>query len=418
MLEFYITSLLLRAGFSEQLTRKATDAIILFIIVLIALIVSWVFRRLVVKVLHKIALASSLQWDNLLVEHKVISRFSWFIPIVVISIAAEGFLNPATHLYHLITIGIQIAYIVIYARVIHALLSFCNGLYQLLNKTPGSPYKGLTDALVILTYVISAIFIISVLTNKPILGVLSVLGGLTAVAILVFKDTLLNLTASIQLNATDMVRVGDWIEMSAYGADGDVIETSLNTIRVQNWDKTITTIPTYALVSSSFKNWRGMLQSGGRRIKRCLLIDATSVKFCDDALLKRVEAVEVLSGYLMEKTAEMESHNYLNNIDTEISVLNGRRHTNLGLFRAYIMHYLSNHPLINKEMTFLVRHMPPGPTGLPLEIYVFSNDKVWANYEALQADIFDHLLAAIAEFDLRIFQEPTGSDVRAIKNIG
>jgi len=415
MLELYITSLLLRAGLSEQLTQRATDVIILSIIAAIALIVSWVFRRLLVKVLHNIALASSLEWDNLLVEHKVISRFSWFIPIVVISVAADGFLNPATRLHYLITLAVQLAYIVIFARVIHALLSFCNGLYQLLNKTVGSPYKGLTDALVILTYAISAIVVISVLTNKPILGVLSVLGGLTAVAILVFKDTLLNLTASIQLNATDMVRVGDWIEMSAYGADGDVIETSLNTIRIQNWDKTITTIPTYALVSSSFKNWRGMLQSGGRRIKRCLLIDATSVKFCDDALLKRLETVDILSGYLMEKTAEMESHNYLNKIDTDSSVLNGRRHTNLGLFRAYIIHYLSAHPLINNDMTFLVRHQPPGPTGLPLEIYVFSKDKVWANYEALQADIFDHLLAAISEFDLRIFQEPTGNDVRAIK---
>ncbi len=417
MLELYITSLLLRLGLSEQITQKATEVIILFLIMLITVFVSWGFRRLLVKLVNKAALASPMQWDDLLVTHKVISRFSWFIPIIVIKLTVDSMLNNATNLHHLITLAVRVGYIIIFARVIHALLSFCNGLYRHINKTPGSPYKGLTDALVVLVYIIAAIFITSVLTNKPILGVLSVLGGLTAVAMLVFKDTLLNLTASIQLNATDMIRVGDWIEMQAYGADGDVIETSLNTVRVQNWDKTITTIPTYALVSSSFKNWRGMLQSGGRRIKRSLLIDVTSVKFCDDALLERLEAIEILNDYLMEKTAEMESHNYLQKIDTEASVLNGRRHTNLGVFRAYVMRYLSNHPLINKAMTFLVRHQPPGPTGLPLEIYVFSNDKVWANYEALQADIFDHLLAAIPEFELRVFQEPCGSDVRAIKGL-
>ena len=230
---------------------------------------------------------------------------------------------------------------------------------------------------------------------------------------LVFRDSILGFVAGIQLAANRMVSVGDWIEMPAYGADGDVLEVALTTVKVQNWDKTITTIPTYALISESFKNWRGMSESGGRRIKRSVSIDMSSIKFCDLEMLERFEKIQYISGYIEQKKNELKDFNRAMSVDTA-SLVNGRRMTNIGTFRAYVQAYLQNHPKINKDMTFLIRQLPPTENGLPIEIYVFSNDKVWANYEAIQADIFDHVLAVVPEFDLRVYQNPTGADFRIL----
>lgn len=410
MFEDYLTSLLqqygLRQGTAGALAMMAT----LIGTSTLALVLTTLIRRILVRSVGRWFLASQYKWDDLLVEHRVIYRVSWFIPLLVVAAASSLLFSPSSITSAMVDQGIRIAYVVVLMRLAHSVLAFANALYAHIKKIPASPYQGYTDAAVVIAYIIGTITIAAILTGKSIVGVLSVLGGLTAVTILVFKDTLLNFTASIQLNATDMVRVGDWIEMEKYGADGDVIQTSLNTIRVQNWDKTITTIPTYALVSSSFKNWRGMTESGGRRIKRSLLIDQTSVAFCSKELLEKLGQVEILQDYLMDKTAELESYNYLKKIDTTTSILNGRRQTNLGLFRAYILAYLKNDPKLRPDMTFLVRHKAPTENGLPLEIYVFSRDKIWANYEAIQADIFDHLLAALPEFQLRLFQHPSGAD--------
>ncbi|MFA9407924.1 MAG: mechanosensitive ion channel family protein, partial [Candidatus Dadabacteria bacterium] len=235
------------------------------------------------------------------------------------------------------------------------------------------------------------------------------LGAMAAVLMLIFKDPILGLAAGIQLSANKMVRVGDWIEMPKYGADGDVIDISLTTVKVQNWDKTIITIPTFALVSEGVKNWRGMSESGGRRIKRPIFIDMTSVKFCTLEMIEKFSKIQYLSNYVLDKKKELSDFNEQRNIDNTVLV-NGRRMTNLGTFRAYLVSYLRDHPKINKNLTFLVRQLDPGPTGLPIEIYVFSSDQVWANYESIQADIFDHVLAVIPEFDLRVYQNPTGSD--------
>jgi len=206
-----------------------------------------------------------------------------------------------------------------------------------------------------------------------------------------------------------MVRVGDWIEMPKYGADGDVVDISLTTVKVQNWDKTIITIPTFALVSEGVKNWRGMSESGGRRIKRSIYIDMTSVKFCNKEMTEKFSQIKYLSGYIQNKEKELSEFNSQKNIDDSVLV-NGRRMTNIGTFRAYLVSYLKDHPKINKNLTFLIRQLDPGPNGLPIEIYVFSSDQVWANYEAIQADIFDHILAIIPEFELKVFQNPTGAD--------
>ena len=233
---------------------------------------------------------------------------------------------------------------------------------------------------------------------------------MAAVLMLVFKDTILGFVASIQLSANKMVVPGDWIEMPSHNADGDVLDISLNTVKVQNWDKTITTIPTYALVSESFRNWKGMEESGGRRIKRSVTIDMKSIKFCTPEMIKKFKKIQILHDYIEKKEKELNEHNKKYEIDNSVLV-NGRRMTNIGVFRAYIVSYLHNHPEINNEMTSMVRQLEPTDKGLPLQIYVFSSDKRWVYYEKIQSDIFDHILAVAPEFDLRVFQNPSGYDV-------
>ncbi|MDH3982235.1 MAG: mechanosensitive ion channel family protein, partial [Kiritimatiellaceae bacterium] len=290
-------------------------------------------------------------------------------------------------------------------------------IYHMDNETHRKPIRPLFQALLIVLYLFSAIFIISVLLNKEPWGLFSLLGGLTAVTMLVFKDTILGFVAGIQLGANDMVREGDWIEMPKYGADGDVIEVAVNTVKVRNWDKTISTIPTYALISDSFKNWRGMSESAGRRIKRNICIDMNTVRFADEEMLKKFQSMELLKEYVQKTQSAIDAENAERNIDLSATMVNGRRQTNLGIFRAYLENYLHDNPKIHKGMTFLVRHLQPTPQGLPVEIYVFSADKVWANYEAIQADIFDHILAAIPEFGLSVYQQPSGADFAALKGM-
>jgi miniconductance mechanosensitive channel len=260
------------------------------------------------------------------------------------------------------------------------------------------------------------ILVIAMVVGRSPVVFLSGLGAVTAILLLVFKDTILGFVAGIQIAANDMVRPDDWIEMPKYGADGSVIDVTLNTVKVRNWDKTVTTIPTYALISDSFKNWRGMTESGGRRIKRALHLDMTSIRFCDEEMLDRFKKIQFIREYLERKLEEISRHNRECAVDESVLV-NGRRLTNVGTFRAYIEAYLRNHPMVHQEMTFLVRHLAPTEHGLPIEVYVFSKDQRWAVYESIQADIFDHLLAVVPEFDLRVFQSPTGSDVRSLRTI-
>jgi miniconductance mechanosensitive channel len=228
---------------------------------------------------------------------------------------------------------------------------------------------------------------------------------------LVFKDTILGFVASVQLLRNDMVRRGDWIEVPKFGADGDVIDITVATVKVQNWDKTISMVPTYALISESFKNWRGMSESGGRRIKRAIHIDMNSIELCTPKMLDRFERMELITDYVRERRKEIDEHNRKHGVDSNEHV-NGRHMTNVGTFRAYVVAYLKQNPKVRQDMTFIVRQLPPEATGLPIEIYVFSSDQVWANYEAIQADIFDHLLAVLPEFGLRVYQYPGGADLR------
>jgi len=277
------------------------------------------------------------------------------------------------------------------------------------------PIKSYAQIVKLVVYILGGLMTVAVLTGRSPWVLMSGIGALMAVIILVFRDTILNIVASITITANRLVRVGDWIEAPAFGADGDVIDIALHTVKVQNWDKTITTIPTYKLVETSFKNWRGMSESGGRRIKRAIYIDMNTIQLCDTQMLERFERFELLAEGLRQRRAEVERYNAEHVTDTK-ELINGRRLTNVGTLRAYIIAYLRQHPRIHQDLTFLVRQLAPTSKGLPIEIYVFTRDIEWVKYEEIQADIFDHLLAVMPMFDLRIFQEPTGADFTALRD--
>ena len=257
--------------------------------------------------------------------------------------------------------------------------------------------------------ILGTVIIVGIIINKDTTLLLSGLGAMTAVLLLIFKDTILSLVASIQISSNDLFKVGDWIEAPQFGADGDVVDIALHAVKIQNWDKTISIIPTHKLIDSAFRNWRGMSESGGRRIKRSLFIDMNSIRLCTEELLEKFTHFELLKDYIEQKTKEVADHNKSNSINTA-ELINGRRLTNVGTFRAYIEAYLRNNSKIHPEMTFLIRQLEPTARGLPIQIYVFTNDTDWVRYEGIQADIFDHLLAIIPEFRLKVFQSPTGKD--------
>ncbi|MCB2215510.1 MAG: mechanosensitive ion channel family protein [Desulfobulbaceae bacterium] len=353
------------------------------------------------------------RWDDVLVNHRVIDTVSWFVPLLLMNLSIDALLPEGSAIYLILKRTTLVFFVLVGVLSINTVLSAAGDIARLVKMKRADVLNGFVDAAKIASYIFGAIFVISIFSGMSPWGIISVLGGMTAVTMLVFRDTIVGFVASVQLTATDMVRIGDWVEMPSYGADGDVIGISIHTIRVQNWDKTITTIPTYALVSNSFKNWRGMAESGGRRIKRALMIDINSIRFCDHDLLERFSKIHLLKDYLSAKAKDIEEFNRQHSFPDDPALpINGRRQTNIGVFRAYVIAYLKSLPQVNQEMTFLVRHLAPTEHGLPLEIYVFSKDKRWAHYEAIQADIFDHLLAALPQFDLLVFQNPSGHDMR------
>lgn len=406
-----ILDFFLQMGLAESTALALSYVTITLSIILVVALSHWVVRNILLKSIAHFIQRNNYSWDDPLIKNHFFARISWFVPIVILYLAQDlllpAELAPAAFARRLLLS----AFVVVAVRSIISLLKSIDDIYRTLRKAGAATIRGYIDAAKIITYIVGAIFILAILTNRSPWGLLSVLGGLTAVTMLVFKDTILGFVASIQLSGTDMVRIGDWIEMPSHGADGDVIDISIHCVRVQNWDKTITTIPTYALTANAFKNWRGMSESGGRRIKRAINIDMNSIRFVTDNELEKLSKISLITDYVRAKQLEIEKYNQSHDVDSSV-IINGRRQTNIGIFRAYIIAYLRHHPQINQDMTFLVRHLQPTENGLPIEMYVFSRDKVWANYEAIQADIFDHLLAALPVFDLRIFQTPSGYDFR------
>ena len=415
MTENALMTALRQQGLPEQFIPLITYGSILLLVLLLAGAATWIVRRILLRLIHQVVRGNRLHWDDALVDNHFFQRLSWIVPVVIFHIAQDLLLPPASQGAEILRRLIVCGFVLVGIGSITALLNAVNDIYKSLHRKSGKTIRGYIDAARLVIYVLGSIFLIAVVTDRSPWGLISVMGGLTAVIMLVFRDSILGFIASIQLTGTDMIRVGDWIEMPSYDADGAVIEISIHSVRVRNWDKTITTIPTYALISKSFKNWRGMSESGGRRIKRSLHLDMTSIRFLDDKELEKLAGIQLISEYIKTRQGEIQQYNEKHNVNTSM-IINGRCQTNAGIFRAYVEAYLRHNPKVHKDMTFLVRQLEPGPDGLPLQIYVFSNDQAWARYEAIQADIFDHLIAALPQFDLRIFQQPSGYDFRGCSN--
>jgi miniconductance mechanosensitive channel len=406
-----IRNTLLGFDMDPTLVKYLSTIIMILIIALICFVANFITKQVVIRIITRIVTRTKFQWDNMLVDRHVFRKLSHMVPAIIIYFFAPTFPDYR----HLIEKG-AIAYsIIVGLAVINSLLNALNDIYQTYEISKVKPIKGYIQVIKIITITLGIILVIANMMGKNPLLLLSGIGALSAVLLLVFKDSLLGLVAGIQLTANDMVRVGDWIEMPKYEADGDIIDISLNTVKVQNWDKTITMIPSYALISDSFKNWRGMQNSGGRRIKRSLFIDTNSISFCTDEMIEKFKNIHYISDYITNREREIAEFNANKNINRSNPV-NGRALTNIGVFRAYISNYLQNHPGISQEMTLMVRQLAPTEHGLPLEIYAFTNDIRWAVYETVQSDIFDHLFAVAAEFELRLFQNPSGHDFKTLAN--
>jgi miniconductance mechanosensitive channel len=383
------------------------------LLVLLAILADLLTRRLLVRVLARIVRASPMKWDDALLERGVIERLAHVVPALVIY-AGIALLPLLPEALVRVTRNVAVAYIVLtLALAIGLLLSTINALYEKRDpaKARARPIKGYLQMMQMAVYLFAVVLIVAALIDRSPLLLLSGLGAMTAVLMLVFRDTLMSLVAGVQLSSHDMLRVGDWIEMPQLNADGDVIDIALHTVKVQNWDKTITSIPTHRLISESFRNWRGMSESGGRRIRRALLLDQGTVHFLEPEERERLRRFAVIDDYLAKKREELDAWN-ATLIASGRDPVNTRRVTNLGTFRAYVEAWLRANPRVRQDMTLLVRQLAPGPCGLPLEIYCFTATTAWAEYEAIQADIFDHLLAILPEFGLRVWQQPGGGDLR------
>ena len=394
-----------------------------------------VTRRVFLGLVHRLASRTRSTWDNRIIDRRVFHQLAnvapalvtyagigWALgvgPDVLADASAAGL--QSTNWETLMLAGVTLVRRVSLAWVMVAvtmavgsLLNALNDIYAETYAEAGNrPIKGYLQVISLFVYVAAGVVVISILADRSPVVFLSGLGALTAVLMLVFRDTILSLVASVQIMSNDMIRIGDWLEMPQANADGDVIDIALHTVKIQNWDKTISAIPTHKFISESFKNWRGMSESGGRRMKRAIHLDMNSIHFLSDEEVARLSRFEFLHDYLRAKRKDLEVANAREVAGDDV-IPDRRRLTNVGTFRAYVRHYLSGHPKIHQGMTLLVRQLQPGAQGLPLEIYCFSNDTNWANYEGLHADIFDHLIAILPEFGLKAFQEPSGGDLKVL----
>lgn len=400
-----LNEIFLNLDFLELYARLTAVLLTFVAIVIVAVIVLWITKLIVIRIIHKLVRNSKTEWDDYLLKRKVFQSASHLTSALVFYYSSNFSEIPeVTSFIAMIT---NIYFVIIFVRVVSGVLKASNDIYLTTPFAATRSIKGYIQLAMILVYFIAGIFIIAAVFHQSPLVLLGGLSAIAAVLLLIFKDTILGLVASIQLSANKMLKPGDWIEVPKHNANGTVVDISLNTVKVQNGDKTISTIPTYSLIADSFINWSGMEESDGRRIKRSINIDMKSVRFCDEQMLEKYRQFRLISNYVVEKEKEISDYNKNLGIENDL-VPNGRRQTNLGIFRKYLEEYLKSNPKINQDMTLLVRHLQPAETGLPIEVYLFSKDKQLNEYEGIQADIFDHILAVIPEFDLRVFQSSSG----------
>jgi len=396
-------------GLNEEYIQIVADYSVFIIVLIIAIVAYIITRKIILGIVHHLTKKSKTQWDDVLLEKKFFSKVSYFIPAYIIFAATPLVLVDFPQTVFIIQSALKIYMIIVLIMSVNAFLNAVVSIYEDFEVSRKKPIKGYIQVVKIIIVSIGIIAIIASLFGKNPLHIVGGLGAFTAVLLLVFKDPILGFVGGIQLSANNMLQAGDWIAMPKYGVDGTVTDIALTTVKVQNWDKTISTIPTYSLISDSFKNWRGMEESGGRRIKRSINLDMNSIKFATPEMLEKFKKFAFIEKYIEEKKLELDEFNKQHNFDDNILV-NGKRQTNIGIFRAYLVYYLKNNPNINTKLTFLIRQLHPTEKGLPLEIYVFSKVQEWAKYEGIQSDIFDHVMAVIPEFDLKVFQSPSGAD--------
>ena len=410
----WLEALAEKSGVPEAYHGLVYHVLLLLVLGLVGYLSNWVAKRVIVRTIHRITSRTRVKWDDQLSERGVFVRLSHLVPGVILYHGVLLFPSEGLSVW-LQRVALSYIGLCVVASL-HALLNGLQDIYRSM-QTAAKPITGYVQTVQLLIWLGAGIYTVATLLGRSPMGFLTGLGALSAIMMLVFRDTILGLVAGVQLTANDMVRLGDWIEMPKYGADGDVIDITLHSVKIRNFDQTITTIPAHALIADSFKNWRGMQEAGGRRIKRSLMIDLHTVKFCDAALLNKLETSQVVKDYIRSRREEIEKWNKTQGVDMSCPI-NGRRITNLGSFRAYIEGYLKNHPKIHKTgLVFLVRQMEPTDKGVPLELYVFTTDTRWIHYEGIQADIFDHLIAAAPWFELSLYQAPSGHDLRQLKLI-
>ena len=407
-----IQELLGKWGVVSNNPNLLLSAVHLIIVLIICFLVYLITKKVLLKLVNKLSNRTKTTWDDKLVESHFFKKLAVIIPIIILLNSLIFVFKPFPEVHAVIKKILEVILVINFGAII---IAFINAMQKILKDKPSlrdKPLNSYSQLIKIIILIIFGIIIFSILTGKTPLFFITAMGAMSAIVLLIFKDTILGFVGSIQLATNDMVRIGDWITMEKYGADGNVEEINLATIKVQNFDKTITTIPTYSLISDSFKNWRGMEEANGRRIKRAINIKIDSINFCSKESLDRFKEIKLIQSYLQEKEIELSQYNKDNNLES--NKVNGRNLTNIGVFRKYVELYLHSHPMVNHNMTCMVRQLSPTEKGLPIEIYAFSKDKEWVNYENILADIFDHILAIVTSFELEVFQSPTGSDFSKI----
>ena len=408
----WFIGILQNAGFSDTLAKWTGEFTMLILLILFSYLGYLITWKLMRKIIIPFTKRSKTQFDDLLIKHKFFRKVSYLVPALMLYYFTDDTITIPV-LISAIRKALELFFILNTILIINSVLSTINDYYDRYDFAKDHPIKGGIQVVKIISYLVGLLVVIGMLVDRDISSLILSLGALSAVLLLIFKDPILGFVGGLQLTFNKMVSIGDWISMPKYGADGTVLEITLTTVKVQNWDKTIANIPTYALVSDSFRNWRGMEESGGRRIKRSINIDMDSIKFCTDEMLEKYSKISKLQPYLRETEKTLTEYNKKYNIDPS-SLVNGRRQTNIGVFRAYLRVYLSSRPDIHNDMTFLVRQLQPTEKGLPIEIYVFTKTIEWAKYEGIQSDIFDHILAVIPEFDLTVYQFPKSGDIQKV----
>lgn len=404
-----IYDFLIENGFTPQFASYLNMLALLLLLLVIALILDFIFTLIFRRISNVVATRTKTNFDDILIDNKLPTYAAHIVPLLLVYEAVPYIFTDFDYVSNLAEKSIRILGILLSLYIIKSFLLSIRNYLKTIDRYKNKPIYSYIQVFMIVAWLLAIFSIFATITGVSFWKFITGLGAASAIIILVFRDSILGFVASIQVTVNDMVRIGDWITFEKYGADGDVIEITLATVKVQNWDKTITTIPTYALISDSFKNWRGMTASGGRRIKRSVIIKASTIKFLTPIEIQKLKDIQLITDYLEQRDEIINTHNEQNQINKE-ALINGRNMTNFGVFRKYLQTYIENHSAVHKDMTYMVRQLEQTPHGIPLEIYCFSKDQRWVNYEYIMGDIFDHVLASVKFFDLEVYEYHTTTD--------